>query len=103
MLQFSIESTDRLATVYVAGSISLPGIWQILDRCDRLPPEIRSLRVDLQAVGLIQNGVLEALTVGLRQWRDSRDGTTRMDLPAGGLGARIQDVSHRERVARPSP
>lgn len=95
MLQFSIESTDRQATVYIAGPLSLPGMWQIMDRCDSLSPDIRSLRVDLHGVRLIQPGVMEALTVGLRQWRDSREGSTRIDLPEGGVAGRLVGTAAR--------
>lgn len=103
MLQFSLESSGRLATVYIAGSVSLPGLWQILDRCDQLSPDIRSLRIDMHGVRLMQPGVLEGLTVGLRQWRDAREGTTRMDLPEGGLGNRIVGAPIRNEQIQPSP
>lgn len=92
MLHVELESTDRSTTVFVTGTLSLPGLWQILATCNALEPEIRHLRVDLRDVRLLQGGVIEALATGLRHWRAARSGSTRVDLPPAGLTARLMET-----------
>lgn len=86
MLQIAIESTDRSATLYVAGPLSLPGLWQVMRACDDLPPHIRTLRLDLKNVRVAQATVPETMSTALRVWREARGGSTRVDLPPGGFG-----------------
>ncbi len=94
MLQFAIESTDRSATAYIAGSLSISGFWQVMRACDDLPADIRSLRVDLQAVRVVQDGVFEETSAALRTWREARQGSTRVDLPRSGLGILGNSAPH---------
>ena len=89
MLHFELESHGRRATLYVSGSLSLPGLWELMERVGTLPDEIRDLRVDLRSVRALQTGVMEALASALSVWRVQRDGSTRVELPPSGLGGRV--------------
>lgn len=85
MLQFEIQLTDRGATVFVHGAVSIAGVWEVLHACENLPAYIRWLRIDLAGVRLVQQGVVETVVTSLRHWRETRSGMTRVDLPANGL------------------
>ena len=89
MLQFELESHGQRATLYVSGSLSLPGLWELMGRVGALPDEIRDLRVDLRSVRMLQEGVMEALASALSVWRVDRGGSTRVELPPAGLGGRV--------------
>jgi len=92
VLYFEIESTDRSATAYVSGGLSMAGFWQVMHECESLPPRVRSLRMDLRGVRLVQTQVPGALKESLQGWRERRQGYTRLDLPAAGLSCRIVSV-----------
>ncbi len=77
----SLESHDSAATLYVQGTLSAAGVLRVMRDCDSLPGDVVTLRVDLRNARLYDPSAFNVLAVALRLWRESREGTTRVDLP----------------------
>lgn len=81
LLEFSVEMHARSATLYVRGAMSVGGALRALRACHALPPQIRTLRVDLHGVRLYDPMAVDAFIALLRDWRAARAGLTRVEMP----------------------
>lgn len=82
-LEYSLEMHSRSATVYFRGAMSVGGALRALRTCHDLPPGIRTLCVNLQAVRLYDPMAVDAFVALLRDWRTVRSGITRVEMPRG--------------------
>ena len=77
----SVESHRSAATLYVTGELTTAGALQAIARADELPENVRALCVDLRGVRRADSHAMRALERGLRDWRASRRGMSRVKLP----------------------
>jgi hypothetical protein len=78
-----VESHASASTVYVAGTLTVSSVRELLEAVRLLPDSIRGLRIDLRATRPRDEGVLRALEDGVRQWRAVRHGMSRVMFPDG--------------------
>lgn len=79
---YSLEIFGLNATLYLNGPLSLSRAAEVMVVCHQLPGEVRRLRIDMRGVDARDERALDHISRGLRPWRDARDGSTRVDLPA---------------------
>lgn len=80
-LEYSLEMHTRSATVYFRGAMSVGGALRALRTCHDLPPQVRTLCVNLQAVRVYDPIAVDAFVAMLRDWRHLRSGFTRVEMP----------------------
>lgn len=104
---FTIEAHSRAATLYIAGAVSVPGLLEVMRRCEELPPSIWLLRAELSAADPLDPGTLGVLWHALRRWRDARSGATQIAAPTEthfdvtqALHAPCRTMTRRAHVAR---
>ena len=52
-VNYQIEQTREAATIYVAGELAQRDVPALVALCDSLSPTVRTLRLDLRAVGCV--------------------------------------------------
>jgi len=80
-LEYTLESHDRSATLYLRGELSTAGALHALNLCADLPRSVRALRVDCRGVGLFHPSAIDAFASLLGDWREGRGGMTHVELP----------------------
>jgi hypothetical protein len=80
-LKYTLEAHQDAATLYVTGTLSTHGVIAAMHCCESLPELVRNLRVDLRGTLGAEPSAFDALAFTTRRWRDTREGTTRIDLP----------------------
>lgn len=80
-LKTTLECHANAATVYARGTLSALDALRVVHACHDLPREVRALRVDLRDVRPANRDALDALALGMGEWRARRRGFTRLDLP----------------------
>jgi hypothetical protein len=78
---YAFEVYGGAATLYLRSTLSLRCASEAMHACDKLPPEVRRLRVDMRAVRICDARAVDVISQRLRPWRDTREGSTRVDLP----------------------
>jgi hypothetical protein len=76
-----LESHRSAATLYAAGELTSAGVRRAMVEVERLPRQVRALRVDLGAVSLMEWQAYRALEVALQHWRAARRGMSRVQPP----------------------
>jgi ABC-type transporter Mla MlaB component len=77
-MHYQLELAGGSATLYVAGGLDHQSVATLLEVCHRLPAHVRTLRLDLQALGTMTADATSAVRVLVRQWRDDRRGEFRL-------------------------
>src|SRR5918992_3739782 len=77
----SVESHRSAATLYLTGELTSAGVMRAIAEADRLPDNVRALCVDLRGVRNAESHAMRVLEIGLRDWRSSRRGMSRVQLP----------------------
>jgi hypothetical protein len=75
-----LESHRSAATLYINGELTPARVLEAIGWADELPDHVRALRVDLRGAHRSESDALRALERGLRRWRGSRRGMTRVKL-----------------------
>jgi ABC-type transporter Mla MlaB component len=77
-----LESHRSAATLYISGELTSAGVMEAIELVEKLPENVRALRVDLRGAHRSGSDALSALEAGLRRWRSARRGMTRVQLAA---------------------
>ena len=80
---FSVEAHRSAATLYVTGELTTAGVMQAIAHADHLPENVRALCIDLRGVRKADSHAMRVLEIGLRDWRSTRRGMSRVKLPDG--------------------
>lgn len=84
----TIEAHPSAATLYLAGTVSVRGLLDIMDVAEHLPPGVWTLRVDAGAAAPLDDGTATVLAHLLRRWSERRAGVTLM-VPCGATPRRV--------------
>jgi hypothetical protein len=77
-MHYQLEISGETATMYVGGELGAPCVSTLLDVCRTLPARVRTLRLDLRAVGTMSADATNAVRLLLRDWRERRHGEFRL-------------------------
>lgn len=75
---FQIELSGTTATLYVLGAVDAAAVSHLVDVCRELPLKVRTLRLDMSALGSMSAEALELPRRLLLFWRTSRIGEFRL-------------------------
>ncbi len=81
-MHYQIELSGSTATLYVAGSLEADHAATLCAACGALPPNVRMLRLDLNAADTGGPAAMDAVRALLRHWRVNRGGEVRLSLRA---------------------
>jgi|SRR5690348_12594434 len=71
-MHYQLEQTSESATIYIAGGLAQRDASALLALCDSLPTTVRTLRLDLRAVGCLSAEATTVIRRLLRHWGASR-------------------------------
>ena len=94
-MQCQLEQTRESATLYLAGGLGEDDLSNLVGVCDALPPTIRTIRLDLHAIGTMTAESTAVVRQLLGHWRASRRGEFR--LSTSHLVATCRPVAEPER------
>jgi anti-anti-sigma regulatory factor len=77
-MHHQLELVGDSATVYVQGCLDAESVETLLEACGALPAHVRTLRIDLRALGVMSGEATSAVRRLLEQWRSTRDGEFRL-------------------------
>lgn len=77
-MHYQLELAGGAATLYVGGGLDHRNVSTLLDVCRSLPAQVRTLRLDLRAIGTMSADATDAVRLLLRHWRDDRQGEFRL-------------------------
>jgi hypothetical protein len=77
-MHHQVEVSGETATLYVAGVFGAHNVSTLLEVCRALPARVRTLRLDLRAVGTMSADATGAVRLLLRHWREDRCGEFRL-------------------------
>jgi hypothetical protein len=77
-MHHQLELAGGTATLYVAGRVDQQSVSTLLEVCRLLPAHVRTLRLDLNAIGTMSAEATGAVRLLLRHWRESRHGEFRL-------------------------
>jgi hypothetical protein len=77
-MHHQLEVSGETATLYVAGMLGDHSVSTLLEVCRALPARVRTLRLDLRAVGTMSAEATGAVRLLLRHWREERHGEFRL-------------------------
>jgi hypothetical protein len=77
-MHYQLEISGETATLYVGGELGNRSVSTLLDVCRALPVRVRTLRLDLRAVGAMSADATNAVRLLLRDWREVRHGEFRL-------------------------
>jgi hypothetical protein len=77
-MHYQLEISGETATMYVGGELGNRSVSALLDVCRALPARVRTLRLDLRAVGAMSADATNAVRLLLRDWREVRHGEFRL-------------------------
>jgi hypothetical protein len=75
---FHLELAGESATLYVHGCLDQQSATTMAEVCRFLPQSVRTLRLDLRAVGVMTVEATSTVRVLVKQWRDGRRGQFRL-------------------------
>jgi ABC-type transporter Mla MlaB component len=99
-MQCQIEMVGETATLYVSGALGRENIETLIAVSVGMPARIRTLRVDLHALGQLTAGAMSAIRALLAHWRESRHGEFR--LSTAHLTATLRDVAEARAPGEPN-
>jgi uncharacterized protein YfiM (DUF2279 family) len=77
-MHYQLEVAGETATLYLAGTLSNEDGRTLCDVCGALPASVRTLRLDLHAIGSMSAEATSIVRGLLRHWRDHRRGEFRL-------------------------
>ena len=77
-MRYQVELAGELATLSVSGDLGDEGGLTLLGVCDALPAHVRTLRLDLRAMGAMSATATDAVRLLIGQWRATRQGEFRL-------------------------
>jgi hypothetical protein len=77
-MYYQLEVAGGTATLYVASGLDDRSVYTLIEVCRLLPAHVRTLRLDLHALGTMTADATSAVRVLVRQWRDDRRGEFRL-------------------------
>lgn len=77
-MQHHLEVEGETATISVAGKLRDGDGLALFEACARLPASVRTLRLDLRAIGSMSAEATGAVRSLLRQWREHRQADFRL-------------------------
>jgi hypothetical protein len=77
-MYYHLELGDEIAALYLGGTLSYEDSLMLCDVCRTLPTSVRTLRLDLHAIGAMSAEVMETVGALLRYWRKHRRGAFRL-------------------------
>jgi hypothetical protein len=75
---FHLELAGESATLYVHGRLDQQSSTTMVNVCSALPQSVRTLRLDLRAVGVMTAEATNMVRLLVGQWRDARRGQFRL-------------------------
>jgi ABC-type transporter Mla MlaB component len=99
-LQHSLEVSEGSATLYLAGTLAGSDAFPLRGVCREIPQRVSTLRLDLHAVTLMDEGAMDTIRSLVRYWRETRGGGFRLSFASEHLVATYVDTgaSPSERV-----
>jgi ABC-type transporter Mla MlaB component len=77
-MHYQLELAGETATLYLAGKLSHEDGLTLCDLCGALPPSVRTLRLDLHAIGAMSAEATATVRALLHHWRAQRHGEFRL-------------------------
>ena len=77
-MHYQLELSGETATLYVARTLRLHVVTSLSELFRSLPAHVRTLRLDLRALGAMTAETTGAIRLLFRNWRDSRHGEYRL-------------------------
>lgn len=77
-MHYQLELAGEAATLYITRTIGDHNVSTLAAECQNLPPHVRTLRVDMRAVGTMTSDALRAVRTLLQSWRERRHGEYRL-------------------------
>jgi hypothetical protein len=77
-MYYQLEVAGGTATLYVASGLDDRSVYTLIEVCRLLPAHVRTLRLDLSALGTMTAEATGAVRLLLRHWRDDRHGEFRL-------------------------
>lgn len=77
-LNYQLELIGDTATLYLLGGVCYRHVAPLLTTCSTIPAHVRTLRVDLHALGQLSAEATGVVRLLLRHWRDTRRGEFRL-------------------------
>jgi hypothetical protein len=75
---FHLELAGESATLYVHGHLDQQSSTTMVEVCSALPRSVRTLRLDLRAVGVMTAEATNTVRLLVAHWRDARRGQFRL-------------------------
>jgi hypothetical protein len=77
-MHYQLELAGETATLYLAGTLTYVDGLTLCDVCGALPASVRTLRLDLHAIGAMSAEATGTVRALLRYWREHRRGEFRL-------------------------
>jgi ABC-type transporter Mla MlaB component len=84
-IQFQLETSGKTATLYISEELPLDHLGALCEACASLPPEVRTLRLDLHGVKRLDVEMMSMLRALMREWRIMRGGECRLSFRTENL------------------
>ena len=84
-IQFQLETSGKTATLYISEELPLEHLAELCEACATLPPEVRTLRLDLHGVRRLGVEMMSTLRALMREWRIMRGGECRLSFRTENL------------------
>jgi ABC-type transporter Mla MlaB component len=93
LLGFETRRERDALVIHVRGDLSAEAAERFVDACQRLPRDIRRLRIDLHDVDRLDETSVSALRALTDWWRRERDGGARLHFTTAGVIAAYRKAS----------
>ncbi len=77
-MHYQLELSGEAATLYIAGHLQDCHVSTLATVCRSLPAHVRTLRLDMRAVGTMTADATRAIRTLLQGWRERREGDCRL-------------------------
>lgn len=77
-MHYQLELAGEAATLYIGGQLADTHVSTLSAVCGELPPHVRTLRLDMRAVGSMTADATRAVRILLQRWRDAHQGQVRL-------------------------
>jgi ABC-type transporter Mla MlaB component len=84
-IQFQLETSGTTATMYLSEELSLDHLDELCEACAALPPQVRTLRLDLHGVRRLGEQMMSTLRALMRAWRATRGGECHLSFNTENL------------------
>jgi hypothetical protein len=78
-MQCQVEMVGETATLYVSGTLGRDNTGTLVLLCTAMPARIRTLRLDLHALGQLSADAVAAVRGLLAHWRENRQGDFKLN------------------------